>query len=129
MRLMPPACGNDREAHGPHRFAMWSSDTGQRGSCGGFTAGQAFVHDMIREVRASMDRREMDRRPGQVLGPLRLEVHPAVRAMVAQSTVPEVNDAMDDMRVFGVPLVPVGDLLTNQWRLIELGPVLAEGSA
>ena len=129
MRLMPPQCGNDREAHEPHRFAMWSADTGQHGSCGGFTVEQAFVHDMFRAVREGIDQRELaTRRPA---GPdaLRLEIHPAIRYMVLRSTVPSPAENPADLRVFGVPLVPVGDLETNRWRLIELGPVLAEGPA
>ena len=126
-----PPCGNDRDPHPPHRFPLWSADTGERGWCDGWSAAEADLTAMIRDVQAAISDYEltnMERRP------LRLEIHPAThRAMIRHFTDPgpdrdQLLGSTDTGTLFGVPVVLSAGPEPGGWRLIEPGPLLAAGT-
>jgi hypothetical protein len=124
-----PACGNDREAHGPHRFAMWSSDTGQRGSCAGWTPMEADVAAMAEAVLAAIAANEAAHPWAEDAPKLHLELSPAAAAGLSQCL--DIRDlplggVLDSM--FGMPIVPTADLPRGGWQITEARPVVASGT-
>jgi hypothetical protein len=127
--LRRPPCWNTRQAHGPHRYALWSSDTEQRGRCPGWTPMEAGVTVMAADVLAAISRNEAAH-PDPASAPrLRLELSPAASAALRQvldiALLP-IGGHLDAM--FGIPVVMAADLPPGGWRVAEVRPVLAEGT-
>jgi hypothetical protein len=124
--LRTPPCGNSFEAHPRHRFARWSSDTGESGSCDGWGQAEADASVMTRAVRDAMAENEASSPvPGRT-PPLRLEVHPQARYGLLRIMVPSSAGPADSL--FGVPIVLTDDLPAGGWQVIRPGPALAEGT-
>jgi hypothetical protein len=126
--LRRPPCGNDREAHGPHLFARWSSDTSEGGSCGGWTPMEAGVNTLAAAVLAAIAANQYSHPWREDIPALQLELSPAASAarQCLDITDLPLGAVLDSM--FGVPVVPSADLPPGGWRITEVRPVLAEGT-
>jgi hypothetical protein len=123
-----PPCGNATRAHGPHRYAQWSSDTELRGRCDGWTVAEAAVTVMLQKIRLAVSEREAGH-PWGGEPPLQVEIGPAVGVALAQIVDPAYLPCEPGPVVtggltalFGVPLVASGDLPARAWRVIERPP-------
>ena len=123
-----PACGSELE-HGPHEYAQdfWPDGTvlGERerpGHCAGWTATEADLCVMIREVQRTM----LEKSPPDKSRAFRVEIGARVMGGLLGLFLP-ADPSERLVRLFGAELMIVsGD--PGGWRLVEALPPVASGA-
>jgi len=130
MRRRRPACGWE-SGHGPHEFAeyrKWDGEAlgpreGGPGWCCGWTAAEAGVCQMIRQVHVAMlEKARPDRK-------FRVEVTIRVASELRALYLPDTEDG-DDFRLthlHGAELLLIAGPDAGMWQLVEVLPPAARG--